>query len=696
MKRRSKRSRSTEQKKKSRQREKETEDKANERRKADRIGSATARDAEKEEKKNERREQDRISTAAARKANYTPMDHIAVNVKQSDFKENLISDHLKTSYLGSIYQNKCHYCKAYKFNGETNFCCLSGQIMLDPVPEPPEELCKLYQDQAFTKNIRGYNNSLAMASVGCNIPSNVQGPQFKIQGKVHHAIGSLIPVGADTPKFLQLYFYDNTDATNFRLQKMSNLDPTILEKLTGILTNTNTYIHSFKAAMELVKDQANVQLVLLSDKTKIPEGQHERTYNLPTGSEVAALLPEDKPGEYDVIVNHKADGLKRISQLHRSYDPLQYVVMFPFGTDGYHLGLKKMSGKSLSPSEFYSYRIQARESFNIILRSKRLFQQYLVDQAAKVENERMKWVLLNQKSIKADKYKGLLDASTNGDLANAGTKMILPPTITGCPRWYAERFQDAMCIVRNYGKPHLFITFTCNPAWPEITESLNPGETAFDRPDIMTRVFILKHKEMMNDIEKGQIFGKVKAFVYTLEQQKRMGLHHTHTLVILESESAPRTPEDIDKFVSAEIPDPVTNPILFAVICKHNIHGPCGKINVNSPCMDKNDKGACFCKKNFPKDFQKETSMTEYSYPTYQRRSILEGGRTLEKFVRGKIVQIDNSFVVPYNSFLSLKYDAHINVEFVGTVLAVKYLYKYLTKVNSTGYAGLFLGPTII
>ena len=80
----------------------------------------------------------------------------------------------------------------------------------------------------------------------------------------------------------------------------------------------------------------------------------------------------------------------------------------------------------------------------------------------------MKWVLDNQKTIKAEKYNGLLDASNSGDLANAGVKIILPPTITGSPRFYVEKFQDAMAIARKFGKPTLFITMTCNPEWPEI------------------------------------------------------------------------------------------------------------------------------------------------------------------------------------------------------------------------------------
>ncbi|GBM09784.1 hypothetical protein AVEN_101822-1 [Araneus ventricosus] len=47
-------------------------------------------------------------------------------------------------------------------------------------------------------------------------------------------------------------------------------------------------------------------------------------------------------------------------------------------------------------------------------------------------------------------------------------------------------------------------------------------------------------------------------------------------------------------------------------------------------------------------------------------------------FVRGR--EMDNRFVVPYNPYLLLKYNAHINVEVCTSLRAVKYIYKYIYK----------------
>ncbi|XP_076037450.1 uncharacterized protein LOC143022924 [Oratosquilla oratoria] len=62
------------------------------------------------------------------------------------------------------------------------------------------------------------------------------------------------------------------------------------------------------------------------------------------------------------------------------------------------------------------------------------------------------------------------------------------------------------------------------------------------------------------------------------------------------------------------------------------------------------------------------------------RRAIGEGGNSFEKKVKGNIVNVDNSWVVPYNPYLCLKYNAHINVECSNSIKAIAYVTKYVNK----------------
>jgi len=62
-----------------------------------------------------------------------------------------------------------------------------------------------------------------------------------------------------------------------------------------------------------------------------------RLYNLPKVVEVAALIVgNQQTGENrDIIVEKQSRRLKRIDELHPSYLPLQYPLLFPKGEDGY-------------------------------------------------------------------------------------------------------------------------------------------------------------------------------------------------------------------------------------------------------------------------------------------------------------------------------------------------------------------------
>ncbi|CAN0897216.1 ATP-dependent DNA helicase PIF1 [Linum grandiflorum] len=120
--------------------------------------------------------------------------------------------------------------------------------------------------------------------------------------------------------------------------------------------------------------------------------------------------------------------------------------------------------------------------------------------------------------------------------------------------------------------------------------------------------------------------------------------------------------------IAAELPDPLLDPVGYESVTKFMLHGPCGQMRPSSPCMKDNK-----CAKFFPKPFAPETTFDKNGYVTYRRRatniSAIKSGANL-----------DNSYVVPYNRDLVVKYQAHINVEICHKGQLIKYLFKYITK----------------
>jgi hypothetical protein len=197
-----------------------------------------------------------------------------------------------------------------------------------------------------------------------------------------------------------------------------------------------------------------------------------------------------------------------------------------------------------------------RGIFNPILYGKRLFQQYVVDMYMKVEGARLDYIRDHQKEIRADLYKGVVDSITAGESrADAVGKLtVLPAKFIGGKRDFKRRFMDAMALVQKYGKPDIFLTMTCNPNWEEIIRELEPGQTPQDRPDLIVRVFRAKLEDLKKQLFKKHILGKVIAYVYVVEFQKR-GLPHAHFLLIMESGYKLIVPEQYDRLISAELPD---------------------------------------------------------------------------------------------------------------------------------------------
>lgn len=292
---------------------------------------------------------------------------------------------------------------------------------------------------------------------------------------------------------------------------------------------------------------------------------------------------------------------------------------------------------------------------------------------AKIQAERLLFLRLHQKQLRREQYIDLRDAiARDGNVSNIGPNIILPATYADSPRHMHEYAQDARIYVRMHGRPDLFITFTCNPNWVEISNLLTTAQKPIHRNDLIARVFKQNLMRLIIDlIVKKHIFGEVVCWMYTIEWQKR-GLPHAHILIWLKNKIMP---VQIDDIISAELPNPHEDPILFEIITRNNIHGPCGALNRSSPCM-KDGK----CTKRYPREFVQETQTGNDGYPLYRRRKPDDGGHTATIQMNGNNVEIDNRWVVPYSPLLSKIFNAHINVEFCSSIKSIKCLASILTR----------------
>lgn len=134
------------------------------------------------------------------------------------------------------------------------------------------------------------------------------------------------------------------------------------------------------------------------------------------------------------------------------------------------------------------YLLSVRLLFSVFLHAGKLTQQFVVDAYCKIEAEHLNYIRLNQKKLRVEQYSRLQDyirGRAEADKYKIGKAVILPSSFQGNPCYMSQNYQDAMAMVSRYGKPDLFITFTCNAKWPEILENLNSYKTSNDRPDLV-------------------------------------------------------------------------------------------------------------------------------------------------------------------------------------------------------------------
>ncbi|RCV30826.1 hypothetical protein SETIT_6G126900v2, partial [Setaria italica] len=321
------------------------------------------------------------------------------------------------SYPDRSYYNtvdyECALCGATFWYGERskddsaqrrviyNLCCKGGKVFLPPFRAVPEFLASLQ-----------YNSLFSFTSMGANIDDGINDGAspyvFKINGLLYHRIGSLRPAEYESPKFAQLYIYGTEHEIRNRILAIQ-----------------------FRKACDLLAhhggEHTGIRIV----------GAHEdgpAQFDVPTTSEIARLVVGDFSLENykrDILVDSISSSLEHISCLHPSYMALQYPLLFPYGKQGFHLGIPYRRTDLLEAHARKNVTMQEYACYNCHYRS-----------------DQPNPYLCCGRGFRCEHFQGITDAVSRGciDDSSIGKQRVIPISFVGGRRYLTQQFQNAVAI----------------------------------------------------------------------------------------------------------------------------------------------------------------------------------------------------------------------------------------------------------
>ncbi|KAF7025939.1 hypothetical protein CFC21_038085 [Triticum aestivum] len=424
----------------------------------------------------------------------------------------------------------------------------------------------------FIRTIREYNCIFAFTSMGATIERSFggsRGPKiFKISGQVSHHIGSLVPSGDDTPKFVELYIHDPANEIRHRMNALNledkptrGVDESIVVGLRDMLNEFNPLVQTFREASKMIEDHGDEPIEDISIRIIGPSEGDSPQFSLPTTTGLAALVVGGgftlEASSWDIVVCSRSNGLQQISSLNTAFMPLQYPLLFPYGERGFQVNVPHLivpeeddddgpidpnlapgsptveasspypsaggdasanSRNRMTMQDYYRFMCHYKgDQPNPYICYGLLSSQSVVDARACIDESRLWYIIRNQDMLRSEHMQGITDAVGDGcvDGDALGKRTIVPSSHIGGHRYFHENFHDGLAVCRVHGLPDIFATFTWNPKWPEITSALEPGQTPSDRAYIVVRVYHTKLTEYLDEIKSGLSFGPITAGIAT-------------------------------------------------------------------------------------------------------------------------------------------------------------------------------------
>ena len=290
-------------------------------------------------------------------------------------------------------------------------------------------------------------------------------------------------------------------------------------------------------------------------------------------------LSTDSDTEQYKVLSVKEDALDNRQQY---LDVMCFPVLFPTGKFGEHHPREV----KLSHSEYIKSRLLNRDSR---FRKDPQYVFYLLWQKELRELSAGVYNLLKCTRSQPMSVSSLLNRVEASDEKLEANLCTMLQSVRGTKQYWFLRQSELRCMIREWGSPTLFLTFSCAEyESPDITNylrkvnnvpsSYNIGRLCTEDPISVSSKFSLKfHAFFRTVLMKGDVLGKVDHFYWKKEYQAR-GAPHYHVLLWIRD--APVIGVDdpekvlgwIQEKITCHIPDKESNPELHWLVTRYQMH----------------------------------------------------------------------------------------------------------------------------
>ena len=577
----------------------------------------------------------------------------------------------------------CKYCKSMiKSNRLPPRCVLNG---LQTVPIPPELAALDPLSRQLIQCAKCYQTIVRLGTHTGKVPvynslKACKGTMFFLPLPLNKTLETLSEVDCSKSSLPnpELYIIVNGKPTKSQIIWRTLVDVNRIKASINILRSCNWL---YKDISKESVDEATKKIIEVSNTTTSRMLEKASRDDIATFQAYTIRNLDNKISSTSDIEQYKVLNIREdpINNRQQHLDVMCFPVLFPTGRFGkFHPRQEKLSHCEYIKSKLLNKDSRFRKDAQYVFYL--LWQKEMRELSAGVYN------LLKTTRHQPISVRKLLNSVAASDEHLEANLCTMLQSVRGTNQYWFLRQSELKCMIREWGSPTLFLTFSCAEyESPDITEylrkvnnvpsSYNIGRLCIEDPISVSRQFSLKfHAFFRKVILNGEVLGKVAHFYWKKEYQAR-GAPHYHVLLWIKN--APVIGEHdpdsvlawIQERITCHIPDKDGSPELHRLVTRYQFH-KCSKY-----CKRRKKCGKYSfitrCRFGFPRQVSDNAKLNPVQESLKSRNRLYQLTRTASE------VRVND-----YNPLLLMLWKANIDIQFVAenSLALAHYVSGYVTK----------------